>query len=191
MKKISKLGLISVLCLVLVIGGVFATWSYGTDKATDATNTMGLSLTTVAETKRGTLAVTKMPTLEIDDADNNHVAELVITGDDLVITFTANANSQKDILENGINLQISFSATYGQYNSIDIIAFTNINVDRANASKSGTVFTYTITKDTLKSSLTLGNISLPTYDDYIDFKNNYLAGKTITITVTDTTPETV
>ena len=192
MKKISKLGLISVLCLVLVIGGVFATWSYGTNKATGDPGAMGLSLTPVAETKRGTLAVTKMPTLEIDDADNDHVAELVITGDDLVITFTANANSQKDILENGIDLQISFSATYGQYNSIDIITFTSIDVEREDADQEGLVFTYTITKDTLKSKLTLGSgISLPTYDDYIDFKNNYLAGKTITITVTDTTPETV
>lgn len=190
MKKISKLGLISVLCLVLVIGGVFATWSYGTDKAQDATGTMGLSLTTVTETKRGTLVVKSVPTLEIDDTNKDYVAELVITGD-LVITFTADANSQNDIITNGINLQISFSAPYAKYkDTITIITFDSIDVARGTAGKAGSVFTYTITAATLQSKLTLGDISLPTYDDYTALKA-LLDGKNITITVTDTTPETV
>lgn len=185
MKKISKLGLISVLCLVLVIGGVFATWSYGTNKATDATGTMGLSLTTVTETARGTLVVTSVPTLEIDDANKDYVAELVITND-LVITFTPDAHSEDDIIANGINLQISFTVLYGEYEGTTIITCANIDVDRANATKSGSVFTYTIAAATLKSSLTLGSISLPTYDDYTALKA-LLDGKNITITVKDVT----
>lgn len=189
MKKISKLGLISVLCLVLVIGGVFATWSYGTNKATDATGTMGLSLTTVTETERGTLVVTNVPTLDIDDTNGDHVAELVITGD-LVITFTADANSEDDILANGIDLQISFTVPYAQYEGITIITCDNIDFARADAVKSGLVFTYTIEANTLKDKLTLGNISLPTYDDYTALEA-LLDGKNITITVKDTTPETV
>ena len=187
MKKISKLGLISVLCLVLVIGGVFATWNYGANKAQDATGTMGLSLETATVTERGTLVVTSVPTLKIDDTNDDYVAELVITGD-LVITFTADAHSEADILANGIALQISFSAPYAKYkDTITIIACDSIDVAQGTASKSGSVFTYTIPKATLESKLTLGNISLPTYDDYTDFKDNYLAGKEITITVKDVT----
>lgn len=189
MKKISKLGLISALCLVLVIGGVFATWSYGTNKAEDATSTMGLSLTTVTETERGTLLVTDVPTLSIDDTNGDHVAELVVTGN-LVITFTANANSENDILANGIDLEISFTVPYAQYEGTTIITCTTIDVERADAVKSERVFTYTITADTLKTILTLGDISLPTYDDYTALKT-ILDGKDITITVKDTTTETV
>ena len=189
MKKISKLGLISVLCLVLVIGGVFATWTYGTNKATSVTNLnnpMGLSLENISQTERGLLAVTAVPELTIDQADEDYNAELVITGN-LVITFTADANSTNDILTNGIDLQISFSIPYGQYKNVDIITATTINVNRSTASNADNVFTYTITANELKNHLTLGNISLPTYDDYTDFNNNYLANKTITITVEDVT----
>ena len=187
MKKISKLGLISVLCLVLVIGGVFATWSYGTNKATDATGTMGLSLTTATATARGTLAVTNVPTLTIDDIDEkDYVAALVITGD-LVITFKADAHSEADILANGIALQISFSAPYAKYkDTITIIACDSIDVAQGTASKSGLVFTYTIPAATLQSKLTLGDITLPTYDDYTALKA-LLDGKEITITVKDVT----
>lgn len=185
MKKISKLGLISVLCLVLVIGGVFATWSYGTEKATDATGTMGLSLTDVTETKRGTLVVTSKPTLTIDDTNGDYVAELVITGD-LVITFTADEHSEDDIIANGIDLQISFTVPYGEYNSITIITCATIDLEQGDAAHSGSVHTYTIPKATLESKLTLGNISLPTYDDYTALKA-LLDGKNITITVKDVT----
>lgn len=186
MKKISKLGLISVLCLVLVIGGVFATWSYGTKKATDATGTMGLSLTTVTETARGTLVVTSKPTLTIDDIDEkDYVAALVITGD-LVITFTPDAHSEDDIIANGIDLQISFTVPYAQYEGTTIITCANIDVASGTAVNDGTKFTYTITAANLKSSLTLGDITLPTYDDYTALKA-LLDGKEITITVKDVT----
>lgn len=186
MKKISKLGLISVLCLVLVIGGVFATWSYGTSKATGDPGAMGLSLTPAdTNSPRGTLEVTNVPTLKIDDTNDDYVAELVITGD-LVITFKADAHSEADILANGIALQISFSAPYAKYkDTITIIACDSIDVAQGTASKSGLVFTYTIPAATLQSKLTLGDISLPTYDDYKKL-NNLLVGE-ITITVEDVT----
>lgn len=200
MKKISKLGLISVLCLVLVIGGVFATWSYGTNKAVDATGTMGLSLTTVSESVRGTLEVTKTPTITIDDDNNDHIAELVIKGYDdttnaIEITFTPNANSEDAILEKGIALKITFTEDFGTFKDGDGVDKDVITINKeftfeaSETNKKGDSFVYVITVAQLEEALTLSDIYLPTYTDYEKF-HTHLSGKEIKITVKDTTSET-
>lgn len=202
MKKISKLGLISVLCLVLVIGGVFATWNYATNKIENpATDTMGLSLTLAdTESERGTLSVTSKPTLTIDDTNNDYLAELVITGD-LVITFTPKANSEVSIINNGINLAITFEVPEDlKYNNAAIITCVGFNLEAGEGTtktttvgdatltysvvKSNGNFVYTITKAELAKVFTLSSISLPTYTDYTNF-DNVLSGKNITVKVAD------
>lgn len=178
MKKISKLGLISVLCLVLVIGGVFATWNYSQETASPADpKTVGIAITeAVSDTKKGTIAITSVPTLTLDDANDDHFAELVITND-LVITFTADANADKDVYEDGIPMVITFTSNVGKYknNDVIVIAQATVNIATTDLQEGGNgTFTYTITAANLNDYLKVGTVSLPTYDDYNDFETTYL-----------------
>lgn len=177
MKKISKLGLISVLCLVLVIGGVFATWNYSQKTANPDTKTVGIAITeNVSNTEKGTIAITSLPTLTLDDANDDHFAELVITND-LVITFTADANADKTVYEEGIPMVITFTNNVGQYKNNDVIVIAQVTVNIATSDLqevSNGTFTYTITAANLNNYLQVGTVSLPTYDDYNDFETNYL-----------------
>ena len=177
MKKISKLGLISVLCLVLVIGGVFATWNYSQNTAKPADpKTVDIVITeAVSDTEKGVIAITSVPKLTLDDTNNDHIAELVITND-LEITFTADANADKAVYASGIPMVITFTSTLGQYKDEDVIVIAQATVDIATSDLQGGngTFTYTITAADLKNYLTVGTVSLPTYDDYNDFKTTYL-----------------
>ena len=103
-----KLTVIIALMLVITIGGVYATWNYAqgdvakVDKYLDSVTKITDKVVT---TSKGTIAIDATGlSILIDDADNNHVAELSVTGS-VTVTFTPNEGADADVKANGIKLQ--------------------------------------------------------------------------------------
>ena len=115
--KRSRHLLLLVLLLLVVTGGVFATWTYGTQNAAKkdiADNTIGVEGAT--ETERGTIAVAESKfSISFDDVDFDHTVsknkqELKITGSNLIKFTPSNGSTvNKDINNYRVNFQLTTS----------------------------------------------------------------------------------
>ncbi len=108
--KIKKVSAILLAGALLTMGGVYATWTYGTNNAGGPTYDLGLTLTNVTgATKRGTLmmenATTKHFVIE-QKAENDYTAALDIM--DMTFSFTPAEGANSDVKTYGIPVRISF-----------------------------------------------------------------------------------
>lgn len=108
-----KLAIVAALAAVVTVGGVYATWTFAEGNATGASTSVNVAMTGVnSSTERGTLSVMVMGangfTLAIDDANNDHKAEVKKEGV-VTVTFTPSANASEDVKTNGINAQCVIS----------------------------------------------------------------------------------
>ncbi|MBQ8291546.1 MAG: hypothetical protein IJX88_03445 [Clostridia bacterium] len=134
MKK--KLGVLAALATVVTVGGVYATWSFAELDAPSANTTVNVAMTgTTGTSEKGTLSVAVMGeggfTLAVDDADNNHYADLKKNGV-ITVTFTPSANASADVKQHGIDLNavISYAAYAGGPASIDQWKFNDGNGEK-------------------------------------------------------------
>lgn len=206
MKRISKLGFISLLCLVLVIGGVFATWDYAQGTAAEVTETATIGLTAVgAESAKATITFTKNGySAMIDDSDKDYRGELTIAGTiDIVVTIKDGAD--QEIYDNGITVRLDLSENFDTFafaadasgsagEAKDVIALTSTSLTLTKGDigwtrtvVGGTVmFTYTLTNEKLNELITLAktddkvNVYLPTKANYEAFAT-HISGKTVTL----------
>ena len=177
MKKIS---ILMALMLVLTIGGVYATWSYaGTNDIADAFAEAKVTIEDVELIgANGTYKIESNLILSVDQANDDHEAELVFSSNDsnpifLTVTFTPAANAPQSIKDNAVLTELYFGTTtvmqykmdaQGNYDEngtpTDIFTFTNPSdgVFSSNVTWSkqpnGT-FTYTLDEASLKSMISL------------------------------------
>ena len=139
-----KLTVIIALMLVVTIGGVYATWNYAqgsvakVDKYLDGSTKITDKVVTTA---KGTISVdTSAVEIIIDDANNDHVAELSVTGD-IVITFTPNEGADANVATNGIVLQYQMSNTGLTYLGNPIFTYNTavVQLNGGAATKSVTI----------------------------------------------------
>lgn len=185
MKK--RLSLILIPAVFLIIGGVFATWSYAQGNVDPQTANIGAELTAkVVTTQKGTINVTSN-TLKviIDDTDNNHIGDLVVEGE-LGLTFTAAEGADQTVVDSGIPMQFALAGPAGfQWGTPAVDVFTvDTSVQQINGG--GATKTATITADEIKNLITLASISLPTAADYDSFAAA-LSGKQFTVTISEAT----
>ena len=180
MKKISVL---IVLAMIVTIGGVYATWNYAQDGVAGVDVVPTIALTEkIVSTSQGTIEV-DMSSLEIsiDDANNDYNAELVIDGQ-IDIEFTADPYADADIKANGLPMQYELTVTTPwEYEGTQI--FT-VEADPIQLNGGNGTFSATITAADLMNAITLGDISLPTVNDYDAFALVLDEGE-ITITVSE------
>ena len=142
-----RLGLIILLLICITITGVYATWTYaGTDDIADA---FAESKITISDaTFAGANGIYKIESnlvLTIDQADKNHTAKLVFSGNDgedpyLTVTFTPAEHAPQDVKNYGIDSELYFGTTttmqFANVNgqTVDILWFFNTsnNVFEAN-----------------------------------------------------------
>lgn len=180
MKKIS---ILIVLAMVLTIGGVYATWNYAQGNVDSVELSPVVTLTDkVVDTAKGTIAVDMSGlTISIDDTNNDYDAELVMDGA-INVTFTANDLAPAEVKDDGIKLQYTLTVTTPwEFGGVQV--FT-VEADPIAMNGGAATFTATITADELMDAITLGNISLPTVDDYDAFAQVLNQGS-ITITVSE------
>lgn len=178
MKKISVL---IALAMALTIGGVYATWNYAQDGVAGVDVTPTVTLTEkVVDTAQGEITVdTSGIEIVIDDTNGDYVAEMSVSGQ-IDITFEASNGAAASIKENGLPMQFTISVS-------DPWEFKGTQIFTAKADPSpvnnGTAaFNATITAAEIQAALELGNISLPTVEDYDAFATALTQGE-ITITV--------
>ena len=211
MKNVSKLGFISLLCLVLVIGGVFATWNYAQGSVSSVSDTATIGLTGIgADSAKATSSIVQNGvSVQIDDDNNDYRGELVIAGTiDIVVTIKDGAD--QDAYNNGITVKIDLTEDFGDYAfaadasgaagaSKDVILLTSTSLTITKGTANGWVrtddggtvkFTYTLTTAKLNELITLAktgdlvNVYLPTKANYDEF-SAYLSGKTVTLTASE------
>lgn len=195
MKKLSAL-IVMILCVI--IGGVYATWTYtqNTDVADETVN-MSLNLGDVAYSgSYGTYKVdTTNLTMTIEPkANTTHTTALYIDGY-ITITFTPNSVAPQEVKESGVEstFQFTLSNTSWTYDDGEgqgarpIITLEHDEAEKITSwgepNEDG-VFTYTITAEMLAGHIHLGEFLLDTKADYDAF-NKVLAQGQILITVSD------
>lgn len=189
MKRIS---LLIALCMLLTIGGVYATWTYtqNTDVADEAVN-MNMNLTDVAYSgSYGTYKVdTSSLKLAIDPKEGTtHTTALYIDGN-IVITFTPNSVAPVEVKENGLDTTytLSLSNPNWKYNSQDIVTLNHAGAhDVVWTKQADGTFTYTISAADLADHISLAEIVLDTKVAY-DAYNVVLGQGAIVISVSDGT----
>ena len=179
MRRISVLILTAML---LTISGVYATWNYAQGNTEVRTRYTTPALTDkVVGTAKGTITVDHESfKVSIDDANNDHIAEAVYEGS-IKITFTPSQGADTTVVKNGIPIVYSFSVTnpwtYGEQQIFTVtstgaqetqLAMTPVYDEQDDEKISH--FEATIPAETIKTYLVLGNFSLPTSQEYEDFK---------------------
>ena len=175
-----KLSLLIALCMLLTIGGVYATWSYvGSTDIVDAYSESGVTITdAIIEGTYGIYKVESNLVLTVDQANDNHEAELVFASNDsnpiyLKVTFTPSANAPKAVKDAAIPSELYFGVTTpmqykmdadGNYSEtgtpVDIFTFTNPgngeldNIFDWTKNENGT-FTYEMNEDDLRAQIAL------------------------------------
>ena len=121
-----KLTAIIAAAVCLIIGGVYATWTYSTGNVATTHVEVKPTITDKAEpTAAGTITIDSTLSIVIDDkmngevAGNDWIAEVYYSGA-MVITFAPKANSSSDILTNGIDMEMHLFTTTAKYNSKEI-----------------------------------------------------------------------
>lgn len=211
MKNVSKLGFISLLCLVLVIGGVFATWNYAQGSVSSVSDKATIGLTGIgADSAKATISIVQNDvSVQIDDNNNDYRGELVIAGTiDIVVTIKDGAD--QDAYENGITVKIDLTENFGDYafaadasgvagSAKDVILLTSTSLTFTKGTANSWLrtvdggkvkFTYTLDNAKLNELITLAktgdlvNVYLPTKANYDAF-SAYLSGKTVTLTASE------
>ena len=177
MKKIS---ILITLLLLLTVGGVYATWSYaGTNDIADAFAEAKVTIEDVELIgANGTYKIESNLILSVDQANENHEAELVFASNDtnpiyLKVTFTPAQNAPQSIKENAVPTELYFGTTTemqfkidseGNYDengtATDIFTFSNPSdgIFSPNVTwheEDNGTFTYTLDEATLKTMITL------------------------------------
>ena len=185
-----KLSLLIALCMLISIGGVYATWTYtqATDVADETVN-MAMNLTDVAYVGTyGTYKVdTSALTLKIDPkAGTTHTTSLVIEGQ-IVISFTPATYAPETVKQNAVasTFQFKLSNSNWQYEGENIVTLTHAEAEAVTWTKQADgTFTFTIDAAALAEHIQLGEFVLDTKTKYDAF-NTALSQGQITISVSD------
>ena len=167
MKLMKKFGLLVALALIVTIGGVYATWNYSGQTGINSSHehlNSNMADYVAGENAYGNIRILDNDMdIIIDDANNNHVAELVITGD-MVFIFTPYNNAPDEVKNNGIGMQWMIHQTtdyiydFGTDSTTDDVAiytinqtvpviFAGANVMKIDSTNVSNVFGRTVTND--------------------------------------------
>ena len=187
-----KLSLLIALCMLLTIGGVYATWTYTSDRAdvADEPVNMSLNLTGVSYIDTyGTFEIDQSGlSLKIDPAEGTaHITSLLASGE-LVISFIPSEYAPPNVQESGISnatWKLSIGNTNWTYDSQNIISV--LHPDESHDivwQKSGNKFVFTLTAAEIASHLDLTEFDLETKTHYDEY-SRVLGLGSITLTVSD------
>ena len=173
MKK--RISILTTVALFVTMGTVYATWTYAQE---EANSLMDVAIGTTLESEdcvaKGDIKLTSNDlVLTVDKKDDSYFATLKWAGS-IEVSFTPNELSS----DTEIALQFTISGTNLDYNGVDIFKLPT------EAKLLGTGSSWTIDGEDL--GITMGAIELPTYADYLDFKDDF-EKVSLTITFTEAT----
>ena len=186
-----KISLLIALCMLLTIGGVYATWTY-TNSTDVKDESISLAMNLTNATFVGTYGTFEIIddglTMKIDPKEGStHITALYITGE-LVIKFTPNVYAPQTVKDNGIEATYTFSVSSPNWKYEDkaIATITHEEPHQIDdwVKQDDGSFTKTLNADALKGHFALTEFLLDNsvkYDQY----NNALSQGSIVITVSD------
>lgn len=164
-----KLKFLIVFALILVIGGVYATWTYaGTDTTPDS-QTISLTLvgSDTSATKGKITVNTSGLTIKIDQKDDTYAAEIIVEGK-ITATFTPATTDASTA--NGILMQFKLTDNTGMWGLTEGDKADIFTVDTEVHTINPTAeLTVEIDADTI-AALIIPTFSLPTAAHYDSFK---------------------
>ena len=182
MKKIS---LLMSLATVLVVGGVYATWSYSQGDVAQVETQHGVGITTETHTgTKGTLNVVSNNVSFIVGNKGNYVPELRIVDvvdveEEVTFTFTPSVGAEDSAIDVNWSLSVDsnwkYSTTFGATadKSLFTVVSTETKIEKEKAVKKGSAYTYKITASEILSKITLNiedGFVLDTLSKYTNFK---------------------
>ena len=121
-----KLSLLITLLLCVTITGVYAAWTYaGTNDIADVYTEFKITIADVKLTgANGTYVITSNLVLVVDQANDDHEAELLFQSNDgkdiyLTVTFTPSSNASQNIKEHAVVSELYFGTTTDMLYTID------------------------------------------------------------------------
>lgn len=179
-----KFSLIAAMALCVTIGGVYATWNYAQGSVETAQDFIRPTMTeAITDGTKGKIAINfNGITAKIDDANNDHQAELTWIVPDggknyIEVTFTPSVGVDEAVSNNGIKMSYTISVTDNwTYEDKQILTVETGTVQgqeisyTAGSGVTGPTKSFKIYVSDLKDLIKLGTFSLPTHQDYLDFQ---------------------
>ena len=177
-----KFSLLIALCILLSIGGVYATWIYSGNQI-DAQTTPFVSkmggLDHEGNSGSYTFTENSLEFAVEPDSQDTKITTLVWTDGTIKVVFTPKGDINDTMLSKALNATLTVelaSSTVGTYNGSDIyildpdfkVVLTDTDWTSHN---SGEYYTYTITADAIKDAISINAFHLPSEDDYTTFKD--------------------
>lgn len=137
MKMMKKFGLLVALALIVTIGGVYATWNYSAQTGINSSHehlNSNMADYVAGSNAYGTIIIFDNDMrLTIDDTNNDHVADLVVTGDMIFLFEPFGGDNVPDsVVADGLLLQYQVTQTanyiydFGTANTADDKPIYNI-----------------------------------------------------------------
>ena len=174
-----KLSLLIALCMLLTIGGVYATWVYSGSQIDPQTEPFVSKMGTLDHEGNAGLYTFSDNSIDFSvepDDQATKITTIVWGTGTITLTFTAKGDISDENLTKALNATLTVeqaSATLGTYNSSTIYTVNafSIVLDSSDwTDVGGGVYTYTINASDLNGSISIGSFHLPTEDEYTDFK---------------------
>ena len=176
-----KLSLLIALCILLTIGGVYATWIYSGNQI-DAQTTPFVSKMGGLdhEGNSGSYTFTEN-SLEFSvepDSQDTKITTIAWNNGSITLVFTPKGDINDTMLANALNATLTVelaSSSAGEYKGETIytvdpaFALVLTDTDWTNHND-GQYYTYTITAAEIQDAISIGEFHLPSEDDYNDFK---------------------
>ena len=177
-----KLSLLIALCMILTIGGVYATWIYSGTQVDSQTEPFVSKMGTLDhEGNSGTYSFSEN-SLDFAIEPNNQTDKrttIVWGTGTMLLTFTPKADISDAALAAALNATITVeqaSETLGTYGGQTIYTLNTFSVQldeeawQKQTGPDGDYYVHTITADEIDDSISVINVALPSEDDYNAFK---------------------
>lgn len=175
-----KLSLLICLCMLLTVGGVYATWIYSGNQLDPQTEPFVAKMGGLDH--EGTSGMYSFVNNTLDfavepDAQDTKITTIVWGDGQMTLVFTPKGDINDAMLAKALNATLTVelaSSSAGEYNDETIYTVApgfsvSLTSDDWTLQTNGT-YTYTIDKTTLAGSISIGDFHLPTEDDYVAFK---------------------
>ena len=176
-----KLSLLIALCMLLTIGGVYATWIYSGNQI-DAQTTPFVSkmggLDHEGNSGSYTFVDNSLEFAVEPDTQDTKITTIVWSAGTVQLVFTPKGDINDTMLEKALSATLTVelaSSSAGEYKGQTIYTVdSNFKVELTSASwtshNDGEYYTYTINAATVENAITIGEFHLPSEDDYNEFK---------------------
>ena len=177
-----KLSLLIALCILLTVGGVYATWIYSGNQIDSQTtpfvSKMG-GLDHEGNSGSYTFTENNLEFAVEPDTQDTKITTIVWGTGSMQLVLTPKTDINDAMLQKALNATITVelaSSTAGEYKgetvyTIDPNFAVTLTADDWTSHNDGEYFTYTITADTIKDAISIGSFHLPSEDDYTEFKS--------------------